>query len=88
MYEKRLVTRKPLKETLDACEKLEERLDLFNLRMVRQRVEVVVEQSGVLDEPEPVQSSWFGGWWGGSKSDSQAKGGNEAISKFSPLSGS
>lgn len=82
VYEKRLLSRKVAKETLDACEQMECAIDLFNLRLIRQHVDVMVLSSGALDEPEPAASSWFGGWWGGwSKADDAAAGANSDISK-------
>lgn len=85
VYEKKLVSRKVDKETLDMCDTLEAELDLFNLRMIRQRVDVMVEESGVLSVPEPEAGGWFGGWFGGGKSASTAKGSNGDISEFGSL---
>lgn len=85
-YEARLTSRKPDKTTLDECEQLECDLDLFNLRLIRQRVDVQVDEAGALAEaeaPAPAATGgWFGGWFGGgsaksaspSKSDSGGGG--------------
>lgn len=44
----------------------EQRLDLFNLEMIRQRVIVLVEASGVLEKIKEEPKGWFSGWFGGS----------------------
>lgn len=81
-YEKKLLCRKVDKVTMDICEQLEAELDIFNLRMIRLRVDGIVEESGVLSLPEPSSSGWFGGWFGGGKSATTAKDNNNDISKF------
>lgn len=83
VYEKKLVSRKVAKETLDDCDRMECAMDMFNLRLIRQRVDLLVESSGALDVPEPPAAGWFGGWWGGwSKSDEASSGANSDISAY------
>lgn len=89
VYETKLTSRKPDKTTLDECEQLECALDLFNLRLIRQRVDVMVDEAGALaEEAAPPASSggWFGGWFGGggsAKNSSPPKTGNGGTNDIS-----
>lgn len=68
-YHKKLTSRKVTKEIQENIDWHEERLDLFNLLLIRNRVDLEVEKSGILQKPEVKQGSWFSGWWGGGKAD-------------------
>lgn len=68
-YRAKLTSRKVTSEIQLNVDRHEERLDLFNLLLIRNQVDLEVEKSGILQKKETKQSSWFSGWWGGSKSD-------------------
>lgn len=82
------MTKKPTVVILENCENYENKLDLFNLLLIRQRVDREVE---LLDKVEAAaaaeqqqqqqKGSWFSGWWG-SKEDTALQAGNDGdISK-------
>nr|XP_026496694.1 vacuolar protein sorting-associated protein 13 isoform X1 [Vanessa tameamea] len=50
---------------LDQAEKT---LDLFNLVVIRQRIEMEVERLGKLEAEAKKSRGWFSGWWNGSSS--------------------
>ncbi|KAM3967394.1 vacuolar protein sorting 13C isoform 2-T2 [Aphomia sociella] len=54
----------------------EKKLDLFNLVVIRQRIEMEVERLGKIEQEAKKSRGWFGGWWsgGGSKDDEHAEG--------------
>lgn len=58
---------------LDEAEK---KLDLFNLVVIRQKIEMEVERLGKLEAEAKKSRGWFGGWWSSasSKDDEHAEG--------------
>ncbi|XP_075971796.1 vacuolar protein sorting 13C isoform X2 [Anticarsia gemmatalis] len=54
----------------------EKTLDLFNLVVIRQKIEMEVERLGKMEEEAKKSRGWFSGWWygGGSKDDELAEG--------------
>lgn len=54
---------------IQVCEDLERKLDLYNILMIRKRVDLEVKISDKQKAEAPKASSWFGGWFGGSKED-------------------
>lgn len=67
---------KPTAAILQGCEKFEEKIDLFNLLLIRKRVELEVEKSGKFEAQQVQQQqkgSWFG-WWGSKDTASQDNG--------------
>lgn len=54
---------KDLQCLLDDCEK---KIDLFNLVVIRQRIEMEVERLGKAQEEAKKNRGWFGSWWGSS----------------------
>ncbi|XP_049694728.2 intermembrane lipid transfer protein Vps13 isoform X2 [Helicoverpa armigera] len=64
--------------TDQACvlEKAEKTLDLFNLVVIRQKIEMEVERLGKIEEEAKKTRSWISSWWygGGSKEDDLAEG--------------
>ncbi|CAG9795097.1 unnamed protein product [Diatraea saccharalis] len=52
----------------------EKKLDLFNLVVIRQKIEMEVERLGKLEAEANKSRGWFSGWWGGgSKSEELAE---------------
>lgn len=61
-YKERETSKKPSKTLEESCKMLEEKLDLFNLLLIRQRVNIDIAK--LRDSEPPQKSGWFGGWWG------------------------
>lgn len=68
-YRTKLTAKKLPNDVQQCIDRTEEALDLFNLVLIRKRVNFEVEQSGILQKPQQSSGSWFSGWWGGGKSD-------------------
>lgn len=66
-YRTKLTCRKVTNEIQQNVDLYEERLDLFNLLLIRNRVDLEVEKSGILEKQVEKQGSWFTGWWSGTK---------------------
>ncbi|XP_045765599.1 vacuolar protein sorting-associated protein 13 isoform X2 [Maniola jurtina] len=65
---------------LDEAEKT---LDLFNLVVIRQRIEMEVERLGKLEEEAKKSRGWFSGWWsGGSAKDDELSEGVAIMKQF------
>lgn len=74
-YRTKLTCRKLTNEIQQNVDSHEERLDLFNLLLIRNRVDLEVEKSGILlKQQEEKKGSWFSGWWSGNKADDSADG--------------
>jgi len=73
-YKEQCLNKKPSAVLTETCRLLETELDVFNLLLIRQRVniEIAKEREAV---PEPKQG-WFSGWgWGGgAKKEDQTAG--------------
>lgn len=86
LYRTKLMSKKPSALMLQNCEIFENKLDLFNLLLIRQCVDVEVEVSGkreaAAQQLEKQQKSWFSGWWGKKEDDTQSTADNGDISKF------
>lgn len=68
-YRTKLTVKKLPNDVQHCIDRTEESLDLFNLVLIRKRVNFEVEQSGALEKPQQSSGGWFSGWWGGGKSD-------------------
>lgn len=68
-YRTKLTAKKLPNDVQQCIDRTEEALDLFNLVLIRKRVNFEVEQSGVLQKPQQASGGWFSGWWGGGKTD-------------------
>lgn len=68
-YRAKITAKKVSKDIQQRVGFHEEKLDLFNLLLIRNRVDLEVEKSGILRKQEEAKSSWFSGWWGGGKSN-------------------
>lgn len=68
-YRTKLISKKVPNEVQQCIDQYEECLDLFNLILIRNRVDLEVEKSGKLEKSEVQKGGWFSGWWGGSKTE-------------------
>lgn len=69
-YRTKLISKKVPNEVQQCVDQYEECIDLFNLMLIRNRVDLEVEMSGKLQKPEEQKSSgWFSGWWGSNKAE-------------------
>ncbi|XP_017837309.1 vacuolar protein sorting-associated protein 13 isoform X2 [Drosophila busckii] len=74
-YKERELSKKPPASLLAACTLLETELDLFNLLLIRQRVNIEIAK---LREAAPEEKpGWFSGWWGGGGGAKKEEAGNE-----------
>ncbi|KAL0832908.1 hypothetical protein ABMA28_001052, partial [Loxostege sticticalis] len=64
---------------LDHAEKT---LDLFNLVVIRQKIEMEVDRLGKLEEEAKKTRGWFSGWWGGSSKDEELEEGTAIMRQF------
>lgn len=71
-YRTKLTSKKCPADVQQCIDRHEESLDLFNLVLIRNRVNLEVEKSGKLQKTETQKGGWFSGWWGSSKSDESA----------------
>lgn len=71
-YRTKLTSKKIPNDVQQCLDRSEEHLDLFNLVLIRKRMNFQVEQSGILEKPQVQSAGWFGSWWGGGKSDETA----------------
>lgn len=68
-YRTKLTAKKLSNDVSQCIDRTEEALDLFNLMLIRKRVNFEVEQSGILEKPQQSAGGWFSGWWGGGKTE-------------------
>lgn len=72
-YKETLLSAKPSATVIELCNLAEKKLDLFNLKLIRQRVFYEVrlykEEMKTKKEEEKKSSGWFSGWFGTKKSD-------------------
>lgn len=80
-YRLKLISKKISADVQKCCDYGEERLDLFNLILIRQRVDLEVEKSGKRHKEEKEKGGWFGGWWSGNKKDEDSESGDKDICK-------
>ncbi|XP_050667360.1 intermembrane lipid transfer protein Vps13 isoform X3 [Leptidea sinapis] len=59
----------------------EKSLDLFNLVVIRQRIELEVERLGKIEEEAKKSRGWFSGWWSGANSKDEELSEGVAIMK-------
>lgn len=81
-YRTKLTSKKLSNDIQQCIDRHEECLDLFNLVLIRKRVNFEVEQSGILQKQQQQPTGgWFSGWgWGGGKSE-EPSGGDKDICK-------
>ncbi|XP_052841610.1 intermembrane lipid transfer protein Vps13 [Drosophila gunungcola] len=80
-YKEQCLNKKPSAVLTETCNLLETKLDIFNLLLIRQRVniEIAKQREAV---PEPKQG-WFSGWgWGGGAKKDEQTAGQKLVEKF------
>lgn len=83
-YEAKISAKTPSATQIQLCESLENKLDLYNLLLIRKRVdlEVKISDKQKAEAPKPA-SSWFGGWFGGNKEDAtKTKDSDDILHQF------
>ncbi|XP_053604237.1 intermembrane lipid transfer protein Vps13 isoform X1 [Plodia interpunctella] len=60
----------------------EKKLDLFNLVVIRQRIEMEVERLGKLEEEAKKTRGWFGGWFSSGSKDDELSEGTAIMKQF------
>lgn len=68
-YRTKLISKKFPTDVKNAVELYEEKLDLFNLLLIRNRIDLEVEKSGILEKQEENSGGWFSGWFSSKKDD-------------------
>ncbi|KAM8714231.1 hypothetical protein ACLKA7_014379 [Drosophila subpalustris] len=77
-YKERELSKKPPAMLLEACNLLEQKLDVFNLLLIRQRVNIEIAK--LREAAPPENKGWFGGWgWGGGASKKEESDASENI---------
>jgi vacuolar protein sorting-associated protein 13A/C len=71
VYKKKITSKKPSQEVIDAVDMYERELNIQNLIIIRQKVELEVEKENKLIK-EANSSRWFGGWFSSKNSDKDA----------------
>ncbi|KAH8307603.1 hypothetical protein KR044_004766 [Drosophila immigrans] len=79
-YKERELNKKPPAMLLEACTMLEQELDVFNLLLIRQRVNIEIAKQREAAVPE--NKGWFGGWWGGGAKKEESDLTENIVSKF------
>lgn len=79
VYRAKLTSKKPNAETLKQCEEFEMKLDLYNIIIIRQKIELEVEKLGKLEKEQP-KKGWFS-WWGGKESETKTNDDTDDISE-------
>ncbi|XP_058986884.1 intermembrane lipid transfer protein Vps13 [Musca domestica] len=69
-HKERCLTKKPSATLEETCALAEQKLDLFNLMLIRKRIQLEVDrvrQSEETKKENTKKAGWFGGWFGGGK---------------------
>ncbi|XP_017078120.1 vacuolar protein sorting-associated protein 13 [Drosophila eugracilis] len=80
-YKEQCLNKKPPAVLIETCRLLEKELDIFNLLLIRQRVNIEIAKQR---EAVPEQKSgWFSGWgWGGGAKKEEQTAGQKLVEKF------
>ncbi|KAH8253644.1 hypothetical protein KR032_006328 [Drosophila birchii] len=80
-YKELSLSKKPPAVLVETCNLLEQKLDTFNLLLIRQRVNIEIEkQREATPEKKP---GWFSGWgWGGGAKKEEQTEGQKLVEKF------
>ncbi|XP_055701182.1 intermembrane lipid transfer protein Vps13 isoform X2 [Phlebotomus papatasi] len=81
IYKTRKLAKKPDTQTIERCEKLEEKIDLFNLIRIQEVVDIEVAKIIKIQEP-PAKSSWFGSWFGGGAKQEEKEQSSAILTQF------
>lgn len=71
-YRTKLTAKKLASDVQQCLDRNEEHLDLFNLVLIRKRVNFEVEQSGILQKPQQQSGGWLSSWWSAAKTEESA----------------
>lgn len=66
-YKEKALAKKPTEKQIAQVQMCQEKLDLFNLVLVRNRIGLEVDRIKSKEQEEQKNKGWLGGWWGGSK---------------------
>ncbi|XP_036331860.1 vacuolar protein sorting-associated protein 13 [Rhagoletis pomonella] len=81
-FKEKELSKKPPASLIETCTLLEQKLDLFNLVLIRKRVQIEVDKIRKDEETKASQKSgWFGGWFGGGHK-AEDEGANDIVKKF------
>ncbi|XP_037042887.1 vacuolar protein sorting-associated protein 13-like, partial [Bradysia coprophila] len=78
-YQAKISVKTPTAAQIQQCEDLEKKLDLYNILLIRKRVDLEVKISDKQKAEAPKPTSWFGGWFGGNKEDVTKKNESDDI---------
>ncbi|KAG5677846.1 hypothetical protein PVAND_007566 [Polypedilum vanderplanki] len=81
LYKQKLTTKKPTQQLLDQVEECEQKLNIQNLVIIRQRVELEIEKSSK-EKAETESKGWFSGWWSSKKEDTKESDTDDIKKKF------
>lgn len=79
IYRTKLTSKKPSADIVKQCEDYELKLDLYNIIIIRQKIELEVEKLGKLEKEQP-KKGWFG-WWSGKDTEAKPNDNTDDISK-------
>lgn len=84
LYQQKLKNKKLSADVKQKIEKLEKKLDVFNIVIIRQRIELEVERIHKKTEELSKNKSWFSGWFGraATEEDADLKDSTNIMKKF------
>ncbi|KAL5288954.1 hypothetical protein ACFFRR_009268 [Megaselia abdita] len=71
-YKDKELAKKPTATQVEKVKLCEEKLDLFNLVLIRNRIGMEVDRIKLKEEEEQKNKGWFGGWFGGGKKSGES----------------
>ncbi|XP_039957880.1 vacuolar protein sorting-associated protein 13 [Bactrocera tryoni] len=81
-FREKELSKKPPASLTETCTLLEQKLDLFNLVLIRKRVQIEVDKIRKDEETRQSQKSgWFGGWFGGGQKTEDGES-NDIVKKL------
>ncbi|XP_054740711.1 intermembrane lipid transfer protein Vps13 [Anastrepha obliqua] len=81
-FKEKELSKKPPASLVETCTLLEQKLDLFNLVLIRKRVQIEVDKIRKDEETRQSQKGgWFGGWFGGGKK-AEDEGSSDIVKQF------
>lgn len=72
-YRAKISVKAPTAAQIQLCEDLEKKLNLFNILLIRKRVDLEVKISDKQKAEAPKPASWFSGWFGGGGKEDPGK---------------
>lgn len=74
--------KKPTAALIETCNLCEQKLDLFNLILIHNRVQLEVDKVKEAEQKKASEKKgWFSGWWGGSQANEEDTS-NNIVKKF------